>query len=168
MKPVRFKLMTAFLLIFLCFSCTSLFTEKQAGVTENKNEKLSALLNEHARNIHHDLVKLTRIKQQKNQKLLNQIKTPAPPKDAVLKKPLTLKWAGPLEPAAKVVSRMIGYRFKRTGSAPVKEVLIHIDARQQPAFDVLRDMGWQAGQNTGLIIHETSKIIELVYVGKIR
>ncbi|MCP4020537.1 MAG: DotD/TraH family lipoprotein [Desulfobacteraceae bacterium] len=168
MKRLILKWMVMMMLLPLLCSCISFNKKAKPVVEPPPHERLSQLLNEHAQSIHQDLVKLTRIKQQKNKELLDSIKTPETPKDQSLNKMLTLKWAGPIEPAAKVLAQEIGYKFKKSGSTPVQQVLIHINAKGKPAYEVLQDMGWQAGENIGIVVHESVKTIELVYVEKMK
>jgi hypothetical protein len=65
----------------------------------------------------------------------------------------------------KTLADMIGYDFKVVGRKPIQERLVSIDALDVPAFNVLEDLGWQAGENIGVVVDQTQKTIQIAYSG---
>ena len=82
---------------------------------------------------------------------------------AELRRSLSVKWAGPISPLTEAVAARIGYRFLTSGNTPAIPVIVTVDARQTPAVNLLRDIGYQMGRRGELIVDPASKTIEVVY-----
>jgi hypothetical protein len=142
------------------FGCTTTSPIKPAPVDPCLNEiKASALA------IHTELIKLTRVQQQKNQDLLKEIKLVEAPTEGPLSEPIALKWSGPVEKATRMIAEMIGYTFKVTGQRPSRDKIININVLNKPVFGVLEDIGWQAGEKIGILVDQEKNEIKLAYVG---
>lgn len=120
-------------------------------------------LNSSAARISKSLTQLTR---------LQQVGTPAvpvyqTPTSGALSTPVTLNWAGSAAPAVKAIAQMVGghWHVKEVGRPPLVPVVVHINVTGVPAYKVLEDIGWQAGQKTGVVVDRASRTIEVVYVG---
>lgn len=78
---------------------------------------------------------------------------------------ITLTWAGPIRPAVKSVAQLVGYHFKVAGRAPASDIIVNVHATAKPAFAVLQNLGWQAGDGAGIVVRPGRKLIMLVYQG---
>lgn len=86
-----------------------------------------------------------------------------PPKDSVLFTKLPMRWNGPLEPALKTVAKSIGWDFRVSGSKPVQNIIVQIDSRDMPVYEIVAHCGHQAGKQAAVIISEEMKTIEVIY-----
>jgi hypothetical protein len=118
-----------------------------------------------ADSIHQDLNLLSRIRQEESG-VHEQVKAyKTPPANSRISKPITLSWSGPLEPAVEVIAQKVGYNFRVIGSAPSQPVLINLSAIDKPAFEILEDMGWQAGDKAGVVLNQEQKELQVIYLG---
>jgi len=118
-----------------------------------------------ADSIHKDLNLLSRIRQEESG-VHEQVKAyKTPPANSRISEPITLSWSGPLEPAVEVVARKVGYNFRVIGSAPSQPVLVNLRATDKPAFEILEDMGWQAGDKAGVVLNQEQKELQIIYLG---
>ncbi len=87
---------------------------------------------------------------------------------ARLNKPITIKWTGGVEPLLTVISKDIDYKVFTEdyieGQRPVVPKIIKISAYKERAYDVLKEIGWQLGSKTQLVVDENAKTIRLIYV----
>lgn len=84
-------------------------------------------------------------------------------------KNVTMNWHGEAENALKMLASLTGYQFPAPlGAKPKEGVIVNISATNRPAYDVLRDIGSQAGQRaTVRLVPNTASrlygVIELEY-----
>jgi hypothetical protein len=137
----------------------------QAPPAPTKTDPAIVELNMAAKSIHEDLNMLSRIRQEETgiHKDVRAYKTP--PQDVDVSQPMTLNWSGPLEPAVQLVAQKVGYRFKVIGAAPAQPVLVSLTAKDKPAFEVLEDIGWQAGKQVGVVLNQELKELQVIYLG---
>ena len=83
-----------------------------------------------------------------------------------LKKQVSLKWVGPIGPAAQLVAREIGYEFSQAGKQPLATVVIDIRAVNQPVYQILQDIGLQAGKRADVSVNVASRRIEVRYAAE--
>lgn len=72
-------------------------------------------------------------------------------------------WTGPMEKAAEAVAHQIGYRVTVLGKPLPVEPIVTVDARQQPAHEVLRSIGLQGGKSAGLRVDTRDRSIMVIY-----
>ena len=113
--------------------------------------------------IHGELVKLTRVQQQKNSEMLQKAKIASVPEEGPLSEPITLSWSGPIEQAVGMIAEIIGYDYETTGSRKMRDKIVSIDVIDEPIFKVLEDIGWQAGEKIGVIVNQGKKAIMVAY-----
>ena len=65
----------------------------------------------------------------------------------------------------KMVAEKIGYEFSTIGSKSSRDRVVNINAFEMPAFDVLQELGWQAGRRTGIHVDEEAETIKITYEG---
>jgi defect-in-organelle-trafficking protein DotD len=99
-----------------------------------------------------------------------QIKTPRSnvtkqPANPSLIKRVSVTWSGPMSDVAKSVAMQIGWKYRTVGEVPVVRPIVHINSQNETAFNVLRDIGLQAGSKAGLTIDTHKKIIIISYQG---
>ena len=85
---------------------------------------------------------------------------------AALRRPMTLDWIGPLETLAATLARRAGYRFVGAGAAPVRPVMVAIEAANRPLIEVLRDAGIQAGTAATLTVDAERRTVRLDWTGR--
>lgn len=77
--------------------------------------------------------------------------------------PVSLRWSGPVEPAARVLAERAGLRFRVKGRTPAVPLVVNIDAYQQPILHILRDIGLQAGSRADVAIDQNEGVVEVRY-----
>lgn len=75
----------------------------------------------------------------------------------------SIDWNGPVEPIVQQIANATHYNLKVLGKAPSIPVIVSIDAKEKPMGDVLRDIGYQAGNRASVVVFPSSHIIELRY-----
>lgn len=81
----------------------------------------------------------------------------------ILRRPVSLNWVGPLGPAVSSVAKEIGYHFIETGRSPSSPIIVDIHATNRPVYQVLQDLGLQAGTRADVAINGTSRQVEIRY-----
>lgn len=86
----------------------------------------------------------------------------------VLAQPVQLTWSGRLSPAVRALAALLGkpWTVQVTGLPPTTPVIVAIRSRKTPAFRILESLGWQAGRRAGIVIHQQTHVIQVVYVGR--
>lgn len=115
--------------------------------------------------IHKQLIKLSRANQQKVKDTWGEVEVVKVPDSGPLSRPVTFRWSGPLSDAIETLAGMIAYDFKVVGKKPIRDRLVSIDALDQPVFSILEDLGWQAGENIGVVVDQDLMIIKIAYAG---
>ena len=87
------------------------------------------------------------------------------PTHGVLAQRITLLWSGPMAPAVHAVANLIGYHYRTEGTPPVIAPIVQINTTGERAYDVLRDIGLQAGRHAGVIIHRVNHTLVVSYHG---
>ena len=79
---------------------------------------------------------------------------------------MTLSWIGPLATLAETLAARSGYRFMAAGPAPVRPVMVAIEAEDTPLIEVLRDAGLQAGDAATLTVDAGLRTVRLDWTGE--
>ena len=90
--------------------------------------------------------------------------TALPPLDSVpaaLQRTVTLDWIGPIETLAKDLARRADYRFLAAGPAPVRPLIVSIEADSVPLIAVMRDAGLQAGNTATVVVDADLRMVRL-------
>ena len=85
---------------------------------------------------------------------------------AVLRRPVTLSWIGPVETLAETLAARAGYRFVAAGAPPVRPAMVAIAAEDTPLIEVLRDAGIQAGAAATVTVDAERHIVRLDWTGE--
>ena len=85
---------------------------------------------------------------------------------AVLRRPVTLSWIGPVETLAKTIAARAGYRFVAAGAPPVRPLMVAIAAEDTPLIEVLRDAGIQAGAAATVTVDAERRTVRLDWTGE--
>lgn len=72
-------------------------------------------------------------------------------------------WTGPMDKAAEAVAQQIGYRVTTLGRPLPVEPIVTVDARNAPAYEVLRNIGLQGGKSAGLRVDTRDRTITVLY-----
>jgi defect-in-organelle-trafficking protein DotD len=80
-----------------------------------------------------------------------------------LRRTVTLKWIGPVEPIMQRLADRAGYEMMVNGDLPPAPVVITLDVRQKMVIDVLRDVGLQAGMRADVVVDPERRVVELNY-----
>jgi hypothetical protein len=158
------KLIIGAMSVLVLGSLSSCNTKSPTPVTMPPDPVLQKI-EKNSAEIHKQLVKLSKINQQKVKDTWGDVEVVKTPTSGTLSQPVTFRWSGPLQDAVKTLSDMIGYDFKVVGRKPIQERLVSIDALDIPAFNILEDLGWQAGENIGVVVDQTQKTIQIAYSG---
>ena len=75
----------------------------------------------------------------------------------------TVDWSGPIEPLLKQLARASNYRLIVLGTRPAIPVLVTIYAKNMMLGDIVRDVGYQAGERATVVVYPESTAIELRY-----
>ncbi len=79
--------------------------------------------------------------------------------------PITVDWNGPVESFLEDISQRAGYELAVTGRAPANQVMISINANNEPLFGVVRRAGNMVHGYADIGFNPGSKKIELRYGG---
>jgi len=79
--------------------------------------------------------------------------------------PITVDWNGPVESFLEGISQRAGYELAVTGRAPANQVMISINANNEPLFGVVRRAGNMVHGYADIGFNPGSKKIELRYGG---
>ena len=79
--------------------------------------------------------------------------------------PITVDWNGPVESFLEDISQRAGYELVVTGRAPANQVMISINANNEPLFGVVRRAGNMVHGYADIGFNPGSKKIELRYGG---
>lgn len=101
---------------------------------------------------------------------LQQAATPRPktysvPQSGPLSTQVTIAWNGPPEPVLDMLADMIGYDFRKVGKRPHTTLIVGVEARNVPAWNILEDIGWQLWASGTVVVDETTREIQLIYKG---
>lgn len=79
---------------------------------------------------------------------------------AELRTRISIDWTGPVRPLLAAISAEIGYGFHTTGAATAQPVMIALNRRDEPVWEVLRDVGHFIGSEAVVIVDSTERRIE--------
>lgn len=116
-----------------------------------------------AEKIHRNLNLLVKLRQ--SQVDVSRFQTPRKSTDPRLMTPITLNWVGPLEPAAKILAEISGYRLTVVGRPPNQPRVVTLMAHDEPVIHVVENLGWQAGEKIGVVLNEPMRELRVVYEG---
>ena len=96
-----------------------------------------------------------------------QAKLPEPPNAAKIGMAdlASVDWIGPIEPLVRKIASASHYKLRVLGHAPAIPIIVSVTAKDTPLADILRDLGFQAEQQAGLVLYPSSRVIELRYRG---
>jgi hypothetical protein len=162
-KNLRFFLLIFFMVFFLLFAtgCDVLdFSEKPVVVVSQDSiySRVESQLRETGNVIKSRYLDVT---------AMELASFPAPPairapSDPSLLQPIDIiDWYGPPEDLLQFIAKKIGYQYRYVGNpVPHRHIMVLIDARQKPAYQVLHDIGIQLG--THVILRSSAKRRELL------
>lgn len=119
-------------------------------------------LEEAATAIHTDLQRLVSIKSEPRSAATRGRATPIA---GSLAQVISFRWAGPIGPAVKALSEKCGLTFDEKGRGPAQPLVVNVNAHERPLFEILEDIGIQAGNRAELRVVESSSLVELIYAG---
>lgn len=89
---------------------------------------------------------------------------PSKPKDPRLNKAINLPyWNGPIEQSLETVAALIGYKLVIIGKKLPNDIPISIQSNNETAFDVLRNIGYQASPDADVSVDVGQSEIHLIY-----
>lgn len=91
-------------------------------------------------------------------------KTPAASSlPAALQRKVTMQWVGPADAAASRLASWSGYQFKVYGKAPAVPVIVNVDRANATIYDLLVDIGQQAGVRADVTLDTKNHLIGFYY-----
>lgn len=155
----NFKRSSSVIAVVLASAITGCATQLEQIVVHDNSLVLNKI-SESADMIKADLNTLAKVESYNNAEKVSQFKEPSA---GPLIKKITLRWNGPAKPAVQMITKMIGYEFRESGTAPVNMLPIDIDVNQRAAFKVLEDIGLSTGNKIGVLVNEKLKLVQIVY-----
>lgn len=173
----RAKLIITIMIVLLT-GCTHNLLQSQSPLhSKNSENLLSAVDSNKAIDKHHtdaalaeaavsvstSLSKLAEIQQAVHP----QARLPEPPNAAKIGMAdlASVDWTGPIEPLVRKIASASHYKLRVLGHAPAIPIIVSVTAKDTPLADILRDLGFQAEQQAGLVLYPSSRVIELRYRG---
>lgn len=80
-----------------------------------------------------------------------------------LERPMTIAWTGDLESLIFIVGKETGWKVNAPTGLRVAPVIIAINAKDKPAFEVLRDVGAIAGEAADVVVSVANKTLTVAY-----
>ena len=153
--------------VFLITGCATSTPKNAEPVTEPAVDKSIEELKEGADRIHQELVKLAKFQQQHNYESISRARTYDAPTEGPLSKRITLSWAGPIDKMVAKLAEEAGFYFPTPLGKPLfRDTLVQVDVINTPIYNVLEDVGWQAGDRIYVILDMHSRTISLAYKGE--
>lgn len=150
--------------VTLALTLTVLFPGCSSTPDEPPTDPALDALAESAERVQGELSQLRALEQEQSNKPNRSYDAPT---RGPLSEPITLNWSGPVEPVLEAVTDMLdGYDYTVSGDTPTQAITVDIDANNEPAWNVLRDIGRQTGNRVGVHINDRDQIVELTYEGR--
>ena len=86
---------------------------------------------------------------------------PVAPED--LQHVVSFQWNGPLDQGVAKLAQSVGYTFTLTVPAGVQPLTVSINASSQPAYEVFRSLGEQAGNKATVQVDILHHQVEVIY-----
>ncbi|MDD9900225.1 MAG: DotD/TraH family lipoprotein [Alphaproteobacteria bacterium] len=80
-----------------------------------------------------------------------------------LRRAVSVKWNGPIEPITRRMADRAGYQMHINGDVPPVPVIVSLRAAEKSVVEVLRDIGLQAGRRATIAVDPERRIVELNY-----
>lgn len=81
-----------------------------------------------------------------------------------LRRPVTIKWQGPVMGALKEIAKDINYTYLKPPAMPVTPPMVTLDMKAKPAADVLYTIGTRVSQFGKVVVDPNNKTVQ--FVGK--
>jgi hypothetical protein len=78
---------------------------------------------------------------------------------------VSMQWNGPLDGAVKRLGETIGYGTAITGPVPQAGVNVAVDPVPHRVYDILHDLGDQAGDAATVRVDQQHQLLEVIYHG---
>lgn len=85
------------------------------------------------------------------------------PTSSDMMQPISVDWAGPIEPLLQRIAGLCNYTLRVIGTRPAIPVLVTISAQNTPVGYVLRDADFQAASKATVQVYPGIHVIELRY-----
>lgn len=84
----------------------------------------------------------------------------APPE---LKRAITVRWVGPVEPITKTLADRASYSFLTVGTAPPVPLVVTLDVENKTVVEALREIGIQLGVQADIRVDSARRTVEIHY-----
>lgn len=91
------------------------------------------------------------------------VKEPPNPETYGMNIPTSIDWDGPVEPLVQQIANVANYKLHVLGTAPAIPIIVSISAQDTAIGDILRDVGYQSGNQAQIVVFPSTRIIELRY-----
>ena len=81
-----------------------------------------------------------------------------------LQRPTTVSWTGPAADLVGELARNIGYDYAVVGNAPSIDIMVSVNAVDEPAIKVFEDIGYQIAQFADVFVDPNGKRLEFRYM----
>lgn len=160
------KVMTA------CFagvliSLSGCATVKQPDIVDPTKEGLESRLEEYASSVSKSFRQLAEVEARASNQGATPSLLPASKKDIKipdsLKTEVEFSWSGPIEGCVQKISNIAGYKLEVTGSEPTFPIIVSVSQTKISLFDLIYDIGYQAGKAVDIVLKPSQKVIEIRY-----
>jgi len=80
---------------------------------------------------------------------------------AELQRPITWRWTGRLDEAAKALAERVGYAYAPPGPDAPAMPVVAVNVTDTPAIEVFRTLGTQAGTAATLVVDPEARIVQV-------
>lgn len=84
---------------------------------------------------------------------------------AELRRSISVHWTGPIGPMVKSIATELNYDFAEIGKPPISSIVVDIKATDRPIYQILEDVGLQAGTRADVALNPQRRTIEIRYAG---
>lgn len=138
---------------------TSAPTQKQQSISADPT---NASLAEAAASVSDSIVDLAKTEQAANPVASN----PSPdPSSYGMGTITSVDWSGPVEPLINQLAKVVNYKVKVVGHAPVIPVIVTVSAKNEAAGSILQSAAYQCGKRADVVVYPNTQTIELRYAG---
>lgn len=82
---------------------------------------------------------------------------------AELNQRLKYRAKGSLDDVARAIATSVGFHFASNATTATRKVDVSVDAESEPAVDILRSLGTQAGKAADVVVRPSDRLVEVRY-----
>lgn len=131
--------------------------------THPQSDPVAKALEQSTQRVSHAWQQIGAIAQAQHPQAVDQLDDYRGKLPAALAQKVSERWAGPIAGLVSHLTSHIGWSFKKVGTTPPNGVPVFIDTNNKAIGEILRNVGYQAGDRAEVIVHPDEKLVELAY-----